>query len=97
VSATSERRAALRPVSLDAIVRHGLTRSLWHDAYHALVGASWPRFLAVVALAYGSLNVLFAIAFSLQAGSIANAHPGSLLDMFFFSVQTLATIGYGAM
>lgn len=30
-------------------------------------------------------------------GAIANARPGSLLDAFFFSVQTMASIGYGAL
>ena len=29
--------------------------------------------------------------------SIANARPGSFADAFFFSVQTMASIGYGAM
>ena len=30
-------------------------------------------------------------------GGIANARPGSFADAFFFSVQTMATIGYGNM
>ena len=33
----------------------------------------------------------------LQPGGIANAAPGSFTDAFFFSVQTMATIGYGDM
>ena len=33
----------------------------------------------------------------LQPGSVSNVRPGSLSDAFFFSVQTFATVGYGAM
>ena len=33
----------------------------------------------------------------LQPGSIAGARPGSVADAFFFSVETIATIGYGVM
>jgi hypothetical protein len=39
---------------------------------------------------------LFAIAY-LIAGGVANAAPGSFADAFFFSVQTMGTIGYGSM
>ena len=34
---------------------------------------------------------------SLDRGGIANARPGSFADAFFFSVQTLGTLGYGVM
>jgi inward rectifier potassium channel len=30
-------------------------------------------------------------------GSVANVTPGSLSDNFFFSLQPLATVGYGVM
>ncbi len=42
-------------------------------------------------------NALFALAYLAGEDCIANARPGSFLDAFFFSVQTLASIGYGAM
>jgi inward rectifier potassium channel len=32
-----------------------------------------------------------------QPGAIANARPGAFADAFFFSVQTIATLGYGQM
>jgi len=52
--------------------------------------------LALIALGYFVANSLFA---SLSSGRncIANARPGNFLDAFFFSVQTMASIGYGAM
>src|SRR5207253_6705077 len=42
------------------------------------------------------INLLFALAY-LGVGGVAGAAPGSLADHFFFSVQTMGTIGYGVM
>jgi inward rectifier potassium channel len=50
----------------------------------------------VVVGSYFGANAVFAALF-FACGGIANARPGSLRDAFFFSVQTLGTIGYGAM
>jgi inward rectifier potassium channel len=94
--ATAKGRYVGRSGTVDAVVRHGLERS-WHDQYHALIATSWPRFLGLLAASYLGLNCLFAIGYALVPGSITNARPGSLTDAFFFSVQTLATIGYGVM
>lgn len=66
------------------------------DAYHALLRASWWGALGVIVAGYLALNALFA-ALYVEAGGIANAAPGSFADAFFFSVQTMGTIGYGAM
>jgi len=66
------------------------------DFYHALLALSWPATIGVVVASYFAGNALFAVLF-LASGGIANARPGSLRDAFFFSVQTLGTIGYGAM
>jgi inward rectifier potassium channel len=48
-------------------------------------------------VAFLSANALFACAYVMQPGSITNVRPGSFEDAFFFSVQTMATIGYGGM
>jgi inward rectifier potassium channel len=82
--------------SVDSIVRDGLPRS-WHDGYHALIATTWPRFLGVLVLGYLAINTVFAIAYTLAPEAIAGARAGVFQDAFFFSVQTLATIGYGAM
>ena len=58
----------------------------------------WPKFAAVVAAAYIALNLLFATLYSLDRESIAGSTGGTwFFDCFFFSVQTLATVGYGHM
>jgi inward rectifier potassium channel len=67
------------------------------DLYHRALTIGWPGFFGFVAAAYAVFNLLFAGLYWLQDGSIASAKPGSLADDFFFSVQTMATIGYGDM
>jgi len=57
--------------------------------------ASWPTFFAVVVLIFLLINVLFGLIYAALPGAIGNAEPGSLSDAFFFSVETLATVGYG--
>src|SRR5438046_5376126 len=68
------------------------------DVYRWLLGLSWPRFAAFVASLYVGLNLLFAALYSFQQNSIAGSTGGHwFFDCFFFSVQTLATVGYGHM
>ena len=46
---------------------------------------------------YLGVNAAFAILYLLQAGAINGARQGSFSDAFFFSVQTMGTIGYGVL
>jgi len=69
-----------------------------NDFYHWLLGTSWTSFMLLVVFVYLATNLLFALAYiACGDGAITHAQPGSLLDVFFFSVQTMATIGYGRM
>ena len=69
-----------------------------NNFYHWLLGTSWTSFLLLVVFVYLGTNFLFALGYlACGEGAITNAGPGSLLDAFFFSVQTMATIGYGRM
>ena len=81
----------------DRVVRLGVERELFGDLYHRALTISWPGFFAIGAATYIVANFVFAALYLLQPGSIAQAHPGSFADAFFFSVQTMATIGYGVM
>lgn len=72
------------------------TRGLF-DPYHFVLTLSWPRFFGLLVLLFFSLNLCFALAYWLVPGSVANARPGMFWDHFFFSVETLATVGYGEM
>ena len=70
----------------------------WRDVYRWLLSLRWPQFAAFAATLYITLNLLFAALYSLEQGSIAGSTGGHwFFDCFFFSVQTLATVGYGHM
>ncbi|MEZ2239886.1 ion channel [Microcoleus sp.] len=79
------------------VVRLGLPRLHFADLYHGLLTLSWPRFFILISLLYVLTNSLFALAYLAGGNCIANARPGSFQDAFYFSVQTMATIGYGSM
>ncbi|MGB8687613.1 MAG: ion channel [Microcoleus sp.] len=79
------------------VVRLGLPRLHFADLYHWLLTLSWPGFFTLISLLYVITNSLFALAYLAGGDCIANARPGSFQDAFYFSVQTMATIGYGAM
>lgn len=66
------------------------------DLYHGLMGLSWTATIAVIASSFLAANVVFALAYA-AVGGVAHLRPGSFSDAFFFSVQTMGTIGYGAM
>ncbi len=70
----------------------------WREVYRWLLGLRWPQFASFVAVVYVGLNLLFAALYSLGQNSIAGISTSHwFLDCFFFSVQTLATVGYGHM
>jgi inward rectifier potassium channel len=79
------------------IISEGLANGFWTDLNHRAMTASWPAFFASALGLFLSLNIVFALIYSLGADPIANAAPGNLLQLFFFSVETLATVGYGDM
>ncbi len=62
-----------------------------------MLAISWPRFLILTTLFYLVINILFASAYLTAANGIANTEPGAFKDAFFFSIQTLSTVGYGSM
>jgi inward rectifier potassium channel len=91
------RRWARRPAAEQDEVRViGASPVPLRDLYHRFLRARWPVALGAIVLGYLGLNALFALVY-LKVGGIAHARPGSFADAFYFSVQTMGTIGYGAM
>ena len=79
------------------IVKRGVARYDLSDPYHFAVELSWKEFaLAFLGLELG-VNGVFALLYLASPGCIANMRPGSFSDAFFFSIETLATVGYGTM
>jgi inward rectifier potassium channel len=73
----------------------------WHsylrDPYHLMLTIPWLGFIMLVSLLYTLINMVFAVLYLLGGDCLTGATPSSFLDAFFFSVQTLASIGYGVI
>ena len=75
----------------------GVNRFDFRDIYHLAIEVSWPRFFFALFLFDLAVNVIFAALYLAQPDAIQSARPGSFSDAFFFSLETLATVGYGEM
>jgi inward rectifier potassium channel len=76
----------------------GLRRAPVADLYHSLITWSWFRLFGTMGVAYVAVIALFALIYmALGDGAIEHARLESFEDAFFFSFQTMATIGYGHM
>jgi inward rectifier potassium channel len=78
-------------------ITHGLPRGLWHDTYHFFMTVGWPQLFAAFAGFFVTFNLLFGLVYGLQPGDVANLNPRGYWGLFFFSVETFATVGYGDM
>ncbi|HEY5063919.1 MAG TPA: ion channel [Xanthobacteraceae bacterium] len=77
----------------------GLATAFWSDLYHRSMTVHWPAFFGSAALIFIVLNAVFALVFWLGDKPIANVSPDLPLpfSLFYFSIETLATVGYGDM
>ena len=87
------------PVAVQAgkieFVRTNSVKPGLRDLYRSILALSWPRFALAVLSIYLFLNVLFAIAYLAGGPCIEEMKPGSFSSAFFYSVQTLSTVGFG--
>ncbi|MBI3524369.1 MAG: ATP-sensitive inward rectifier potassium channel 10 [Betaproteobacteria bacterium] len=97
MSAPNKPRVHTVRVGDTQILARGRRQSKLRDPYHLVLSLSWPRFFGALVLAFILMNLIFGAAYWLLPGSVANARAGIFLDYFFFSIETLATVGYGAM
>lgn len=90
-----------RPVRMtmgaQVFVKKGLSAFDPHDPYYFAISLGWRQFGLLFVAAELAINALFAVLYSLQPGSIANQAPHGFLGALFFSLETLATVGYGQM
>lgn len=82
------------------ILRTGLPWFKFDDTYTRLVTMSWTRFFAVILIAYLIVNTIFAVLYNLigienLAGANGITFRDHFFDAFFFSAQTISTVGYG--
>lgn len=105
---TKPKRKARAPLKMNrSVSRPGitnLTRNVkfqFSDAYHSILSLSWSTFLFITLLSYLGTNIIFAACYYLcgpgALTSLSVDPTERFLDVFFFSVQTMSTIGYGKM
>jgi inward rectifier potassium channel len=75
----------------------GAKRFDWRDPYYLVLTVSWPAFFGLAVAFYLLTNLCFALAYLVVPGCVNGARPGVFIDHFFFSIETLATVGYGVM
>lgn len=79
------------------VVARGLSGGFWSDLYYRSITVTWPIFFCTAALIFLVLNSGFAFIYSLGDHPIANTPTGGFVDLLYFSIETLATVGYGDM
>jgi inward rectifier potassium channel len=93
-------RPKTKPISaVSGISFHkvNVNRREWRDTYHWLLTLTWPQFSLFVFGVYLAINLFFSLCYYLRPHCIAGMEPFSWANCFFFSVETLATVGYGHM
>jgi inward rectifier potassium channel len=92
------RRSINKDGSFNVFRRGGSWRNL--HPYLQMLSMTWPQFFATILGGYLVINLLFALVyFALGPGRLLGADSPSEMDRFlsdfFFSAQTLTTLGYG--
>lgn len=98
IEAKSEKTHLVR-IGNRAVEARGLKAGFWTDLYHHSMTVYWPVFFGIAAGIFVVLNAIFAALFALGDQPIANVSPDLPLplSLFYFSIETLATVGYGDM
>jgi len=97
--ALKQRRAQIVRIGTREMESHGAPGGFWTDLYHRSMTVHWPGFFGSAALIFIALNTVFGFLFWLGKDPIANVSPELPLplSLFYFSIETLATVGYGDM
>jgi inward rectifier potassium channel len=95
--APREPRSRIVKIGNREVLTRGLERRFFGDLYHYCMTAAWWQFFVGAALVFIVLNCGFALVYWLGDDPVANARPGHFSDLFYFSTETLGTVGYGDM
>ena len=88
-----------RPVwgATSALRKIGVSRFDWRDPYHIALTLSWPAFAGAALICILAINAMFALMYVAVPGAVQNLTHREFFMAFFFSLETLATVGYGEM
>jgi inward rectifier potassium channel len=94
-----QRPARLRRINVGQreILSQGTARGALQDLYHHFMTVSWPQVFGTIVVFFLVFDTFFGCLYDMVPGCIANLNPPGFLGAFFFSVETLATVGYGDM
>lgn len=90
-------KRGIRVRNFDEVVRKGAPSEMRSDMYFFFIRGSWIRLAAAFSFMFVLTNVFFAALYTLEADGITGTRPDSFADAFYFSVQTMSTIGFGNM
>jgi inward rectifier potassium channel len=93
----AERRSQIVRIGNREVEARGLIGGFWTDLYHRSMTVYWPVFFGTAALIFIALNAVFALLYWFGDRPIANVAEDLPLSLFYFSIETLATVGYGDM
>jgi inward rectifier potassium channel len=84
------------------VVRRGLPLGESVNIYHWLIRMSWRKFIILVFLSYLLVNLAFAILYYIADpmnvhGMEYSNELEKFMEIFFFSAQSLTTVGYGRL
>ncbi|MDB5158161.1 MAG: Inward rectifier potassium channel Kirbac3, partial [Mucilaginibacter sp.] len=82
------------------VKRKGLSFFNTANNYHTLITMSWGKFWLFVLSGYLAANIIFAFIYvslgpGTLDGAVGNTYFYRFMDAFFFSAQTISTVGYG--
>jgi inward rectifier potassium channel len=97
---SSNGRRALNKDGSFNVIRKGVPLINSFESYHRLISMSWTKFNLYVLLLYLVSNLVFASIYMLigidgLSGIIGSTTLDKFYEAFFFSAQTLTTVGYG--
>ena len=97
--ARENRQSHLVTIGPREVETYGLGTGFWSDLYHRSMTVYWPVFFGTAALIFVILNAVFAFLYWLGDKPVANVADNLPLplSLFYFSIETLATVGYGDM
>lgn len=100
VVSRESRERLLNPDGTFNVRRDGLRFWETLSVYHALLTMSWLRFFSIMIAVYLALNAGFASLYMMcgpngLTGPVGTTPREQMMNAFFFSVQTLSTVGYG--
>jgi inward rectifier potassium channel len=96
---TARKPIGLRHIKIGTreVSTEGITQPIFQDLFHYCMTVTWPQLFGTFAAFFLCFDLLFGFLYHLIPGCIANLNPPGFAGAFFFSVETLATVGYGDM